>query len=213
MPALISSHPSLHLMDPRSEIKASQNNTQSQRNGYQVDSYDGAYPMMGRIVKTPSPYDGLGLRLFGMGLIRPFTQGINAGIRTVDYATSSVNQAFITLLGAGGVALLIKAFREKDALRPALGLVALGAATYFGVKALVKGVDGQRTQLQDGDWQYRLGTTATYGAGAAFLLGLFNGGNIAHIIKDAGRGALDGVMNILPTLGNFVTHVFKGLKF
>ncbi len=209
MPALISSHPSLHLMDPRSEIKASQNNTQSQRSGYQVDPYDGAYPMMGRIVKTPNPYDGLGLRLFGMGLIRPFTQGINAGIRTVDYATSSVNQAFITLLGAGGVALLIKAFREKAALRPALGLVALGAATYFGVKALVKGVDGQRTQLQDGDWQYRLGTTATYGAGAAVLLGLFNGGNIAHIIKDAASKALDGTKNVLPTLLEIIKKPFK----
>ncbi|MFN9691432.1 MAG: hypothetical protein ACK551_04955 [Vampirovibrionales bacterium] len=208
----ISTHssPSLNLMDPRSEIKASKSN--AQRSGYQVDPYDGAYPMMGRIVTTPNPYDGLGLRLFGMGLIRPFTQGINAGIRTVDYVTSSVNQAFITLLGAGGVALLIKAFREKAALRPALGLVALGAATYFGVKTLVKGVDGQRTQLQDGDWQYRLGTAATYGAGAAVLLRLFNGGNIGPIIKGAADEAWQGTANIPKTAVEVIKKIFSAFK-
>jgi len=206
----IASNPSLHLMDARSEIKASKTN--AQRSGYSADPYDGAYPMMGRSVAYPNPDDGLGLRLFGMGLIRPFTQVINGGIRAVNFATSSVNNAFLTLLGAGGVALLIKSFRKEGALRSTAGLAALGAAAYFGLKTLIKGMDGQRTQRQDGDWQYRLGTTATYGVGATVLLGLFSGGNFGSIIKNAAGKAWDGSANIPKTTVEVIKKIFSAFK-
>ena len=200
------------LMDTRSEMKASKNNdANTQRSGYQVDPYSGAYPMMGNTVSYPNPNDGLGLRLFGMGLIRPFTQFINGGIRTVSFMTSSVNNAFLTLLGAGGVALLIKSFKDKAALRPTAGLAALAAAVYFGVKTLVKGFSGQDTTLYDGGWQYRLGTTLSYGVGAVALLALHKG-NIGTKIKASGSKVWDGLANIWPTTKKIVDNIFTKFK-
>ncbi len=213
MSAFIASHPSLKLMDARSEIKFSKNNDQSQRNGYNVDPYDGAYPVMGRTVAPYNPNDGLGLRLFGMGVIRPFAQALNGGIKIVNYATASVQNALMTLLGAAGIALLIQSFTTKGAFKQTAGLVALGASAYFGVKALLRAFDGQRTQAYDGDWQHPLGTSLTYGVGAVGLLGLHHGGNVGLTLKDAGRGALDGTLNIFPTLVNFVKGVFGLFKF
>ncbi|MCE2930312.1 MAG: hypothetical protein LW809_02850 [Vampirovibrionales bacterium] len=210
MRSFVTLDPSLHMLNPQSKINTSQTN--AQRSGYSADPYDGAYPMMGRTVAYPDPNDGLGLRLFGMGLIRPFTQAINGGIRAVNFATSSVNNAFLTLLGAGGVALLIKSFREKGALKATAGLAALGAAAYFGLKTLVKGMDGQRTQHEDGDWQYRLGTTTTYGVGATVLLGLFNGGNFGSLIKDAAGKAWNGTANIPKTAVEVVKKIFSAFK-
>jgi hypothetical protein len=179
--------------------------TSAQRSGYQVGPYDGAYPMMGRMVSYPNPHDGLGLRLFGMGLIRPFIQAINGGIRVVDFATSGVNNAFATLAGAGLVALLIKAFKDVSAIRPTVGLFALGAATYFGFKTVVKALDGRHTEYEDGDWQFRLGTTATYGVGAYCLLDLYKGTNLGAALQNGCSKAKDGLFNIPKTIVN----VFK----
>ncbi len=179
--------------------------TPAQRSGYQVGPYDGAYPTMGRMVSYPNPHDGLGLRLFGMGLIRPFIQAINGGIRVVDFATSGVNNAFATLAGAGLVALLIKAFKDVSAIRPTVGLFALGAATYFGFKTVVKALDGRHTEYEDGDWPFRLGTTATYGVGAYCLLDLYKGTNLGAALQNGCSKAKDGLFNIPKTIVN----VFK----
>lgn len=179
--------------------------TSAQRSGYQVGPYDGAYPTMGRMVSYPNPNDGLGLRLFGMGVIRPFIQAINGGIRVVDFATSSVNNAFATLAGVAGVALLIKAFKEASAIRPTVGLFALGAATYFGFKTVVKALDGRHTEYEDGDWAFRLGTTATYGVGAYCLLDLYKGTNLGAALQNGCSKAKDGLFNIPKTIVN----VFK----
>lgn len=181
---------------------------QHQRTGVLNDPYEGAYPMMGRMVSYPNPYDGLRLRLFGMGLIRPFVQAINAGIRVVDFATSSVNNAFATLAGVGGVVLLIKAFKDVSAIKPTAGLFALGAATYFGFKTVVKALDGQNTEAYDGDSAFRLGTALTYGAGAYLLL-KDKGSGLGNTLKTAISKTGEGIGNILPTLKKLFDAIIK----
>jgi hypothetical protein len=180
-----------------------------QRSGY--NPYESAnYPFTGTYVQAPNPYDGLGWRTFGVGLLRPFAQLINGGIRSVNYATSSVNHAFVTLLGLGATAIIWRAFSEKQAFKPALALAALGAAGFYGFKSVVKGTDGRNTLLADGDFQYVAGTALSYGViAAALLAGARGGGNIFHprTITSAITKVGDGIANIIPTTG----RVFKGI--
>jgi hypothetical protein len=182
-----------------------------QRSGYQSSNpYESAnYPFTGAYVQAPNPYDGLGWRTFGVGLLRPFAQLINGGIRAVNYATSSVNHAFLTLLGVGATAIIGRAFSEKQAVKPALALAALGAAGFYGFKSVVKVADGRNTLVADGDFPYVGGTALSYGVIAAALLAGARGGNIFHprTLTGAITKVGDGIAHIIPTTG----RVFKGI--
>ncbi len=188
-----------------------------QRTGLNYGPYDGAYPMQGVYVAPYNPYEGLGWRVFGSGMMRPIKQGINATVGSINYATSSVGNALISFASLGAVALLVKSFKDVRALAPTLGLAALGATAYYGIKSIQKGFDGYKTLPYDGDAQYPLGTALTYGTLSYFLLqqrnNWFRARTLGGTIQHAFGKVLDGTANITPTIGKVfksIGRLFKG---
>lgn len=188
-----------------------------QRTGLNYGPYDGAYPMQGVYVAPYNPYEGLGWRVFGSGIMRPFKQGINAVVGSVNYATSSLGNALISLASLGAVALLVKSFKDVRALAPTLGLAALGATAYYGIKAFQKGFDGYKTLPYDGDAQHPAGTALTYGTLSYFLLqqrgNWFGNRSFFGTIQHAFGKAVDGTANIPPTIEKVIKSIgrlFKG---
>jgi hypothetical protein len=97
-------------------------------------------------------------------LMAPLYHTAEGASRTVQAFTANVNNAAIITGAVGATVLAANSLSKEENLKGALGLAALGASTYYGVRTLGQALDQTNTSYNSkGDWPQNLGTTLAYG--------------------------------------------------